>query len=65
MRIKQEIARIVEESHPGCAQSKECDTKCGACAAERILPVFLRWLERHGSQVQTELFKEEMTDEGS
>jgi len=58
--MKQEIADIIEDSHPGCSQRKECYSKCGECGAERVLTVFLLWLTQHGNQGQVELLKKEM-----
>lgn len=36
-RVREEIIRIVEQSHPACGQIKECYTKCGECGADQIL----------------------------
>jgi len=36
MKIEEKIAKIIEQSHPGCGLSKECNTECGKCGAERL-----------------------------
>jgi len=60
MKLRNEITGIVDSSHPGCNQKKECYTDCGYCGADQILPLFLAWLKQHTSQVQVDSFKEEM-----
>ena len=57
--LKQDIAAIIEDSHPGCSQRKECNGNCGECGAERVLVVFLRWLTQHGNQGQVDLLEKE------
>lgn len=57
--MRQEIVRIIEESHPGCGQKRECYTHCGECGADRVINVFLGWLEKHGNHLQIELFKKD------
>lgn len=36
-KIRDEVARIIEQSRPSCGLPKECNTECGECGADRIL----------------------------
>ena len=44
--MKEEIARIVEQSHPECGLKKACNTECGECGAGRIIDYLLAETEK-------------------
>jgi len=46
--MRNEIAKIVEESRPSCGLKKECWTKCGECGADRIKDKFVEVLKKLG-----------------
>ena len=48
--IIEEIAKIVEASHPGCGLKKECNTECGICGAKQILKI----INEHGYGIPDE-----------
>lgn len=48
MSIREEVAKIVAQSHPSCGLKKECNTKCGECGAERITTYLKGEVEKCG-----------------
>lgn len=48
-KIREEIIKIIEQSHLGCTLPKECNTECGECGADRLLP----FLASKGVAIQT------------